>query len=87
MPSVLRILNRLNVGGPTLNVGYLSRYIGENYPSRVLAGIKEPYEGSSAYILDDLNVPYEYVPDMHRSINPKSDYKAFKYIKRAIKKI
>lgn len=86
MPKILRILNRLNIGGPTLNVAYLSKYIDENYSTHVLAGVKEPYEGSSAYMLDDLGVPYEYVPTMHRSISPKNDYKAFKYIKNAIKK-
>jgi glycosyltransferase involved in cell wall biosynthesis len=86
MPKILRILNRLNIGGPTLNVAYLSKHIGENYATRVLAGIKEPYEGSSAYMLDDLGIPYEYVPTMHRSISPKNDYKAFRYIKNAIKK-
>lgn len=86
MPKILRILNRLNIGGPTLNVAYLSKYLDENYSTRVLAGIKEPYEGSSAYMLDDLGVPYEYVPTMHRSISPQKDYKAFKYIKNAIKK-
>lgn len=86
MPSVLRILNRLNVGGPTLNVAYLTKYIAANYSTHVLAGVKEPYEGSSAYILDDLKVPYEYVPDMYRSISLKKDYNAFKYIKNAIKR-
>jgi glycosyltransferase involved in cell wall biosynthesis len=86
MPQILRILNRLNIGGPTLNVAYLSKHIGENYSTSVLAGMKEPYEGSSAYILDNLEVPYEYVKDMQRSIDLKKDYKAFNYIKNVIKK-
>jgi glycosyltransferase involved in cell wall biosynthesis len=85
MSKILRILNRLNVGGPTLNVAYLSKYIDSNYQTKVLAGHKEPYEGSSEYVLNDLNIGYDYVPDMHRSINLVKDYRAFKYIQSAIK--
>ena len=47
MSKILRILNRLNVGGPTLNVAYLSKYIDTRYETKVLTGYKEPYEGSS----------------------------------------
>lgn len=85
MPKILRILNRLNVGGPTLNVAYLSKYIDNKYQTKVLAGHKEPYEGSSEYVLNDLNIAHDYVPDMYRSINLVKDYHAFKYIKAAIK--
>ncbi|MDB5112518.1 MAG: glycosyltransferase family 4 protein [Mucilaginibacter sp.] len=85
MPKVLRILNRLNIGGPTLNVAYLSKYIDQHYQTKVITGIKESHEGSSAYVLDNLNIPYEYVPDMYRSINPSKDFRAFKYIQNTIK--
>jgi glycosyltransferase involved in cell wall biosynthesis len=85
MPRILRILNRLNVGGPTLNVAYLSKYIDSIYQTKVLAGHKEPYEGSSEYVLNDLNIAHEYVPDMYRSINLVKDFHAFKYIQAAIK--
>lgn len=85
MPKVLRILNRLNVGGPTYNVAYLSRYLDPLYETKVLAGLKEPDEGSSAYVLEDLGVPYTLVPDMFRSINGKQDLKALRYIRQTIK--
>ncbi|WCT11865.1 glycosyltransferase [Mucilaginibacter jinjuensis] len=80
MPKILRVLNRLNVGGPTYNVAYLSRYIDTQYQTTVLAGIKESHEGSSEYILKDLGIDYEFVPDMFRSINPLKDFRAFKHI-------
>ena len=86
MPKILRILNRLNVGGPTLNVAYLSKHIDKQYHTHVLAGHKEPYEGSSEYMLKDLDIPYEYVPEMYRSISLKNDYTAFKYIQNAVAK-
>jgi glycosyltransferase involved in cell wall biosynthesis len=84
MPKVLRVLNRLNVGGPTYNVAYLSRYLDAQYQTKVLTGIKDPDEGSSEYMLQDLGIPYEFVPNMHRSISPGKDWRAFKYIQNAV---
>ncbi|MGF7078370.1 glycosyltransferase [Mucilaginibacter sp. UYCu711] len=86
MSKILRILNRLNVGGPTLNVAYLSKYLNKKYHTEVLAGHKEPFEGSSEYVLNDLSIPYKFVPDMYRSIDLKRDYKAFKYIQNEVLK-
>lgn len=84
MPKVLRIINRLNVGGPTYNVAYLSRYIDPSYTTEVLAGYKEPDEASSEYILQELGVPYQYVPGMHRSLNAKNDLRAYRFIRDEI---
>ena len=47
MLKILRILNRLNIGGPTLNVTNLSAYLPSGYQTKVLAGFKEEEEGSS----------------------------------------
>jgi len=85
MPRILRILNRLNIGGPTYNVAYLSRYIDPDFKTLVLAGFKEPYEGNSDYLLKDLDVPFEYVPHMGRSIDLVKDLKAYRYIYKSIK--
>jgi glycosyltransferase involved in cell wall biosynthesis len=83
--KILRILNRLNVGGPTLNVAYLSKYISSKYHTKVLAGYKELFEGSSEYMLQDLDINYEYVPGMYRSIDFKKDYTAFKFIQKSVR--
>jgi len=85
MPKILRILNRLNVGGPTYNVAYLSKYLDSNYETKILAGYKEPDEGSSEYILKDLGLSHNYVPDMYRSISPFKDYRAYRFIKKFVK--
>ena len=31
MPRVLRIINRLNIGGPTYNAAYLSKYLSKDF--------------------------------------------------------
>lgn len=86
VPKVLRILNRLNVGGPTLNVAYLSKYLSGDYETEVLAGHKEEHEGSSEYVLKDLGVKYEFVPGMYRKISLADDFKAFQFIRKAVKR-
>jgi len=85
MPKILRILNRLNVGGPTYNVAYLSKYLPDNFETKVLAGYNELHEANSGYILDNLGVHYNYVPNMYRSIHPKNDFKAYQFISKALK--
>ena len=47
MPKVLRILNRLNLGGPTLNVAYLTKYLEPEFETVLLAGQKDESEASS----------------------------------------
>jgi glycosyltransferase involved in cell wall biosynthesis len=85
MPKVLRILNRLNVGGPTYNVAYLSKYLPDNFETKVLAGYNELHEANSGYILDNLGVQYSYVPNMYRNIHPKNDFKAYQFIIKQLK--
>lgn len=84
MPKVLRIINRLNVGGPTYNVAYLSKYIDSKYQTEVLAGFKEPDEANSEYVLQELGVSFKYVPGMHRAISFKNDWRAYQFIKNEI---
>lgn len=84
MPKILRILNRLNVGGPTYNVAYLSKYLDDSYETQVLAGHKDLHEGSSAYVLNDLGVAFDYVPDMFRQLNPANDFRAYRFIQGVV---
>lgn len=79
------MLNRLNIGGPTYNVAYLSAYMDTHYTTKVLAGVKEPYEGSSEYILKDLGINYDFVPGMLRQISPRHDMQAYRYIAQSIR--
>jgi len=84
MPKVLRILNRINVGGPVLNVAYLSKFLQPEFETRILVGNIEQGEGDGSYILDGLDLPFEKVPNMNRSLNPIRDFKALLYIIKAI---
>ena len=85
MPKVLRIINRLNLGGPTYNAAYLTKYLEPEFETLLIAGEKLESEGSSKFILDDLGIRPIIVPEMKREINFINDYKAFKRIKEIIK--
>lgn len=77
MTKVLRILNRFNVGGPTYNAAYLTKYLSKEYETKLIGGIKEDAEASSEYILKNLDIQYEIIPEIRRGINLIKDFKAF----------
>lgn len=85
MPKVLRIINRLNIGGPTYNVAYLTRFMQPEYETLLVAGTKLDDEESSDYILEKLGISSRQVSEMKREINISSDWKAYKELKKIIK--
>lgn len=84
-PRILRIINRLNLGGPTYNASYLSRYLDGEFETLLLSGMKDESEESSEFIAESMGLTPTYIPDMHRSINPLRDRKAYGMVKDVIK--
>lgn len=85
MPKVLRIINRFNIGGITYNVSYLSKYLEPDYETLLVGGPEEEGEDSSLYIPQELGLKPRVLHEFQREINLKSDYKAYKEIKKIIK--
>ncbi len=85
MPRVLRIINRFNLGGPTYNAAYLTKYLPDDFETLLVGGMKEESEGSSLHILNELNLEPVIIDEMRREINLKQDLRAFKKIKQLIK--
>lgn len=85
MPKVLRIINRLNLGGPTYNAAYLSKFMAPEYETLLVAGMKDESEASSAFITESLGLEPIYIKNMHRSLNPIKDRKAYKEIVKIIR--
>ena len=83
-PRVLRIANRFNIGGPTFNVAYLTRYL-ENFETKLIGGSLDDGEDSSDYILTNLGITPTIVPEMKRDINFKEDYAAYLKIREIIR--
>jgi len=84
VPKVLRIINRFNLGGPTYNVAYLTRYLSSDYETLLVGGQKDASEDSSEFILDKLGLKPIIVEEMLREINIKNDREAYKKIKKII---
>lgn len=84
MPKVLRLINRLNLGGPTYNTAYLSKYLAPEFETLLVAGMKEESEESSEFIVRQMGLHPVYIPEMHREINLIEDRKAYKKIRELI---
>ncbi|MEI6949493.1 glycosyltransferase [Paraflavisolibacter sp. H34] len=85
MPRVLRILNRLAVGGPVLNATYLTKYMPSEFETLLVVGERESHEKSADFLTDRLGIGYHVIPGMGRSINPTSDFGAYQQLKKLIK--
>ena len=85
MKTVLRIVNRLNLGGPTYNVAILSRYLEPGYKTLLISGNKLDSEESSEFITKKYGIFPIYIKNMFRHINIVNDYKAYREIRRIIK--
>ncbi len=85
MTKVLRILNRLNLGGPTYNVAYLTKYMEPEFQTCLASGSKDKTEGSSQFILDQLGIKPVSVPEMKREVSFSDDIRSYYSIKKLIK--
>ena len=82
--KVLRILNRFNLGGPTLNASFLTKYLEPEFDTKLVAGIRLESEHGSEFILARLDIEPIYIRDMHREHSVINDFKAFLEIKKII---
>jgi len=85
MPKVLRIINRFNLGGPTYNAAYLSKYLPSEFETLLVGGEKDDSEGSSLHILNQLDLNPVILNEMRRKVNPYQDRMAYQKIKQLIK--
>ena len=85
MPRIIRILNRLAVGGPVLNATYLTKYMAPDFETLLVVGEKEDHEKSAQYLADGLGIQCLTIPGMGRSINPAADYLAYQKLKKLFK--
>lgn len=85
MYKILRIHNRLIVGGPSLNVTLLSNHLNPEFETKLLVGKKDPKEKDAGYIAQQLGIIPVGIDEMRRSILPINDIRAFFKIRKIIK--
>lgn len=85
MPRVLQVHNRLIVGGPSIIVTALTKYLPPKFDTLMVVGEKEEHEKSAAYLAEQLGIDFITIPEMGRSINPLKDLQAYGKLKKIIK--
>jgi len=85
MYRVLRLINRFNLGGPTFNVTYLTKFLSPEFETLLAGGVKDESEASSEHIPLEYGIKPLIIKNMKRSINPANDILAYKQIKQLIK--
>ncbi|HXB11807.1 MAG TPA: glycosyltransferase, partial [Bacteroidia bacterium] len=81
---ILRLINRFNLGGPTYNVTYLTRYLAPEFETMLVGGMKDESEASSEFILHQNGLSPIIIPEIRRSISPLTELTAYKKIKKLI---
>ncbi len=81
----MQILNRLNMGGISLNAAILSKYLAPEYETLLVTGMIDETEESSDFLLHNMGLKPVYIPEMYRAIDPLRDRKAYFKIKQLIK--
>jgi len=85
MPRVLRIINRFNLGGPTHNAAYLTRYLPSDFETLLVGGPQGENEEGSGHILSSLGIEATILPEMRREVSPWKDRSAYRRIKKIIR--
>jgi glycosyltransferase involved in cell wall biosynthesis len=71
---VLRLIARLNMGGPALHVSYLTNGLADRgYETTLAAGSLARGESSMSFVAEELGVEVEAIPQLHREISPLYD--------------
>lgn len=83
--KVLRIINRFNIGGPTYNATFLTRFMSDEFETLLVGGLPEKGESDSLHVLEEYGVKPLLIEEMQRRPNFQSDRKAYLRLKEIIK--
>ncbi|MFL6029912.1 MAG: glycosyltransferase family 4 protein [Gaiellaceae bacterium] len=85
--KILRVIARLNMGGPTLHVAYLTAGLSERgYDTTLVAGTLARGEDSMAFVADERGVDVVRIDELGREISPLRDLVATLRLARLIRR-
>ena len=85
---VLRVIARLNVGGPALHVSYLTKgRAPRGYDTTLVAGEIGHGEDSMDFVADELGIEVVHVPQLHREISPLHDPVSIRKLVEEIRRV
>jgi glycosyltransferase involved in cell wall biosynthesis len=85
MPRILRVLNRLIIGGPALNATYLTAHLAPEYETLLVIGGKDDHEQDADHLTSALGIEPVVIPEMKRAIHPVADRVAYRKMKALIR--
>ena len=81
--KVVRVITRLNIGGPAQHAVLLTAHLGRHgWTSRLLAGRADPHEGDMSDLAAAHEVPLVVVPTLRNGAGPLADIAAFIWLYR-----
>ena len=84
---MLRVIARLNMGGPALHVAYLTAGLASRgYDTTLVAGSLARGEDSMAFVADELGLDVHRIDELHRDISPVRDVVAALRLARLIRR-
>jgi glycosyltransferase involved in cell wall biosynthesis len=84
---VLRVIARLNVGGPSLHVSYLTeRLASRGYHTTLAAGRISGGEGDMAFVAADRGIDVQWIPHLQREISPLRDVAVVRELAEVIRR-
>jgi glycosyltransferase involved in cell wall biosynthesis len=85
--KILRIIARLNIGGPAIHVSLLTAKLNDSeYQSTLVCGSIEPGEGDMSYYAAQHGVTPVVVPELSRALNPLRDLRTLWTLWRLIRR-
>lgn len=82
--KVLRIINRFNIGGPSYNATFLTRFMSDEFETKLIGGGPEKDEADSLHIPESYGLNPIILDEMKRKPSLKSDRLAYAKIKAII---
>ncbi|MBI4934155.1 MAG: glycosyltransferase [Actinobacteria bacterium] len=73
MPRVVRIIARLNVGGPAIHAVLATAGLNHTFPTVLVTGVPGPREGDMRYFAAEHGVTPLEIPELGREISPLDD--------------
>ena len=84
--KIMRIITRLNIGGPSIHVVNLNYGLQSDYDCILISGQIEPHESDMSYYADKYKIPVRYLKQLSREISFPGDLIALWEIFKLIKK-
>jgi hypothetical protein len=84
---VLRVIARLNVGGPSLHVSYLTEGLAtRGYRTTLAAGKISGGEGDMSFVAADRGIDVNWIPHLQREISPARDIVVVQHLANMIRR-